>query len=235
MISTGKLESLPVSSQRGHHGIYRPPDTDRNFSMRRRLFAVLLSSLALTTLTACVMTRVTGKVVGEKPNQVQRVALVVRDGQFAGKNIAGRLGQTNLESLIPNLQTRLPAVFELNGLPTRLVAPNEAAEQPARVKLSPGEGLIVVTPSAATYSSRSGQTLTVRAELINATSAAVVWRAEIQMSTLGFGKFDAKVANDIAIQMLERLRSDGIAALSEGPLLAAPATPATPATPSTPS
>jgi hypothetical protein len=45
-----------------------------------------------------------------------------------------------------------------------------------------------------------------------------VWQAQVRMGTLGFGKFDANVANDIAVQMLEQLRSDKMAAVAAGAL-----------------
>jgi hypothetical protein len=69
---------------------------------------------------------------------------------------------------------------------------------------------------SAAYSSRSGQSLTIKAELYAPLKPIVTWRAEVQMATMGFGKFDERVADSVATQMLERLRSDGIAQLPEG-------------------
>jgi len=75
--------------------------------------------------------------------------------------------------------------------------------------------VLIVKPVSAAYSSRTGQTLTIRAEVLDVNAQAISWYADITMHTLGFGKFDDKVANDIAIKLLERLRDDGLIALAE--------------------
>jgi hypothetical protein len=60
--------------------------------------------------------------------------------------------------------------------------------------------------------------LFVRAELRDPAKTAILWQADIHMATQGFGKFDNKVADDLSLPMLEKLRSDGIAKVSTGPL-----------------
>lgn len=174
--------------------------------IRWRRAAILLAAAILTT--GCVSTRVSSRVASQaKP--VERVAVVVRSGQFNGGNTASQLGQRNLDALLPFLSARLPAVLTAGGLPARGVGVETTAPRPT-LRLEPGEQLMVVTPVSAEYSSRSGQTLNVRAEVVDPLKRQATWRGDIRLHTLGFGKFDEGVANDVASKVLERLRSDGL-------------------------
>jgi len=187
--------------------------------MKYRTRLILLMVLSASALNACVSTRVTSTKVGPTAQPLERAALVVKTGRFASSNTAGSLGQRNLDSLVPNLITRLPVVFTLNGIPARSVVSTSAAADPLSIiKLESNEKLIVLTPVSATYSSRGGQALVVEAELIDTVRKPPVWRAEIRLATLGFGKFDQKVADDVASQLLDKLRSDGIARIPDGPI-----------------
>jgi hypothetical protein len=192
--------------------------------MRRNSYYFFLTIFLLLALSACVNTRTTSVVVGNKQATFQRIALILKTGTFAGGNTASSLGQRNLNSLIPNLQSRLPVVFTLNGIPTRLASTTVGPDGPNFVKLEPNESLVVVTPISATYSSQAGQSLILQAELVDRAAGSVTWRATIRMATLGFGKFDDKVANDVAIQILEKMREDNITRLPDGPFITAPKT-----------
>lgn len=191
--------------------------------MRAGLFSLSLTIVLMLAISACVNTQVTSKVVGASQVSLKQITLiVVNSGSFSAGNTASGFGQKNLNSLIPHLQSRLPVVFTLNGIPTRLASSMTGSDGQNRAKLEPNESLVVVTPVSATYSSKSGQTLVLRAELLDRAKGSLVWRAEIHMATLGFGKFDDKVADRIAIQMLEKMREDGIVRLPGGPLLSVP-------------
>jgi hypothetical protein len=168
-------------------------------------------------LGGCVNTSVTSSKSTSEQERVERVVFVIQSGTFASPNIAANLGQKNLDGLIPNLNARLPIVFALNGLPARVTQISGSLGQNLNVvKLQTGERLILLSPVSATYNSRSGQSLTIRAELYAPARPIVTWRAEVRMATMGFGKFDEKVADSVATQMLERLRADGIAQLLDG-------------------
>ena len=178
---------------------------------RRSTLSVLVASALLAA--GCVSTSVTSRALQKTLAPVGQMLVIVQPGKFSAGNTASALGQKNVDALVPNLTERVPVVFSLNGVATRAVT---AGTTPTVV--APAEHVLLITPTSATYSSKSGQELFVRAELRDPARAAVLWQADIRMATLGFGKFDNKVADEISVQMLEKLRNDGIATVSGGPL-----------------
>lgn len=160
----------------------------------------MLGVLVALTASGCVVTRVSSTVVGERRPGPKRVAVLLAGGSFAAGNIAGSLGQKNLDQLAPSLQRRLTGTLTLNGLPARWWS--------LETGLQPGESLLVLSPTSATYSSQSGQTLGVSAVLQDRPGGFPYWQAGVRMATLGFGQFNDDVADDIATQLLQRLRAD---------------------------
>ncbi len=178
---------------------------------RRAAFGALVASALLAA--GCVSTSVTSRALQKTSAPIEQMLVIVQPGKFAAGNVASSLGQKNVDALVPSLAERVPVVFSLNGVATRAAK----AGAPSAVA-TPAEHVLVITPTSATYSSKSGQELFVRAELRDPAKSAVLWQADIRLATLGFGKFDNKVADDLSLQMLEKLRSDGIAKVSAGPL-----------------
>jgi hypothetical protein len=173
--------------------------------MRIQYFILTVAVAASLSLTACVSTRITSSGARQNAAPVERIVITLRSGNFQSSNTAASLGQRNLNNLTPNLSARLPVVFTLNGLPARM---QDGRRDPTEKTLS-------IIPVSASYSTRSGQALEVRAELTDA-AQRVLWQAEIRMATLGFGKFDDKVADDIAVQLLEKMRADKVVQLPAG-------------------
>ncbi len=167
--------------------------------------------LACLAQIGCVSTHVSSKTLGGNRAPVERIALLVQPGTFNSNawNTASGLGQRNLNALTPHLISTLPAALSKGGVPTRIAPPGGSAGT-ASVNIGKDETLMLLTPVAATYSSQSGQTLTLRAQAMDVAQGRTFWQAEVRMATLGFGKFDEKVAEDIALQLIERLRDDGL-------------------------
>jgi hypothetical protein len=181
---------------------------------RRQFWILGLVTIVAGLLAGCVATSVSSRVVTPQQSSVQRVAVVVNSGTFE-RGIAGHLGQRNFNNLSPNLAARLPVVFSLNGLPARSVPLEEGGN--TTVHAEAGETVMIISPQSASYSTGSGQTLIIRATLQNPGANGLFWRADIDMRTLGFGSFDDKLADDIAVKLLERMRTDRIATLADGP------------------
>ncbi len=176
----------------------------------RRGLALALAGAAVALGTGCVSTRVTSSVVTPNAGRLERVVVVVRSGSFKQSNVAATLGQRNLDSLLPVLNRRLPVVLAEGGLPARQTG-DESALPGMPLRVEAGEKVLQVVPVSASYSNQSGQALVVQAQLIDPLKPGKpLWKADIRMATLGFGKFDETVANDIGRQMLERLRADGM-------------------------
>ena len=171
-----------------------------------RFFAVLLVSLVVA---GCVSTRVNSAKVNDLSSSVESLLLHVRDGQFKDTNSAATLGQRNLESLRHSLESKLPSVFQSSGTQMRVID-RQAPELQGLSRLGPNEYLLVITPKSATYSSQSGQSLTVAADVVDPRTKKVVWHADIRLATLGFGKFDEALATDLGIQLIEKLRNDSV-------------------------
>jgi hypothetical protein len=171
----------------------------------------LLFLLAAFLLSGCVSTLVVSKTSEKLATPVEQFVLLVKTGQFLGSGVASRLGQENLDSLVPHLVTRLPAIFTLNNLPMK-VAPSVFDESTMSGKTK----VLIVKPISATYSSRAGQMLNLRAEILDVKTSTYIWSADIRLHTLGFGKFDEKLAEDVAVKLLTQLRSDGVISLPEG-------------------
>lgn len=183
---------------------------------QRRALLGAVAVLSAALLGGCVSTQVSSVVVNAPRTAPRQVAVSLAAGSFAAGNIAGDLGQKNLDQLAPSLQRRLTGTMALNGLPARWWSPGADS-------LQPQESLLVIAPASATYSSRTGQTLVVTASLRDAAGAPPYWQASIRMATLGFGQFNDGVADDIASQLLQRLRADQILSGS-GPIQLLPQT-----------
>jgi hypothetical protein len=83
---------------------------------------------------------------------------------------------------------------------------------------------LVLTPDSASYSSRSGQTLSLSADLIEPKSSEKLWHGDILLATPGHGSFDEDLANKIAVKLLEQLRHDKVVRLSSKEIKTQPPT-----------
>ena len=80
--------------------------------------------------------------------------------------------------------------------------------------MRPNVKYLVISPVSASYSSQSGQTLSLNADLIDPKSGSKLWHGDISLATPGYGKFDEDLANRIAVKLLEQLRHDKVARIS---------------------
>lgn len=167
------------------------------------LFFMLLAAL----LTGCTIHYASSAVIAPVDSPIGRMVIVVQNGEFKKANMASTFGNQNLHSLVPHLESRLPVVFAMNGIETRAVTPG-ADGKPAPIKLEPNEATMFIIPVSAFYSTQSGQHLTLRALLMAPNSSKLVWKADIELGTPGFGKFDADLADGIAVDLLKKLRDD---------------------------
>jgi hypothetical protein len=159
-----------------------------------------LGVLLAVTLAGCVSTRVTSSVVGPPHRRVDRVIVLAEPGSFGTANMAGSLGQRNLDRLAPSLQARLPADLSQNGLAARWWTDGAAP--------APGEAVLVLAPVSAAWNSRTGQTLVMRATLQDRLRERPFWTAEITLHALTFASWGDGLADDIASKLLEQLRAD---------------------------
>jgi hypothetical protein len=166
--------------------------------------AIELAAALGGSLAGCVSTHVSSNVIGAPHAPVDHVIVLARPGSFAKANLAGSLGQRNLDRLAPSLQERLPADLSLNGLQARWWSDGTAP--------APGEEVLALEPVSASWNSRTGQALVMRATLQDRLHDRPIWTAEIRMATLGFGQWGDGVADDIATQLIERLRADHLLA-----------------------
>lgn len=173
---------------------------------------LLLFLLAAILLSGCVSTRVTSNTSAKLAAPVEQFVLLVKTGKFQGSGgVGSSLGQRNLDDLVPHLVTRLPVIFVLNSIPMK-AAPSVFDES----TLSGKAKVLIVKPVSAIYSTRTGQTLNLRAEILDVKASTYIWSADISLHTLGFGKFDEKLAENVAVKLLTQLRSDGVISLPEG-------------------
>lgn len=173
-------------------------------SLYRTFFVAVVAIL----ISGCVSTHVTSKALLKNPTPIDEFVLILKTGKFQGNGgIGSGFGQRNLDSIVPHLATQLPAVFSANGIQMKLEASvfQKSTEQ-GKAKV------LVVKPMSATYSTQSGQSLTIRAEILDVNAASFSWYADITMHTLGFGKFDEELANRIAVKLVNQLREDGFVA-----------------------
>ena len=181
-------------------------------SLHVRLFAICALCF-LFTLSGCVSTRVSGEVLSDKQPRLQEVEISIRYATFSGGSTASSLGQRNLDRLLPYLRARLPVVFALNGIPASMKEPLTSDEN-RPLTTRPRIKYLVLTPDSASYNSRSGQTLSLSADLIEPKSSEKLWHGDISLATPGFGSFDEDLANKIAVKLLEQLRHDKVVRLS---------------------
>ena len=169
-------------------------------SFARRLGRLVLAAALTAPLIACVSTQVKSSVVGAPHQPVARVIVLASPGNFAKENIAGSLGQRNLDRLAPSLQARLPADLTQGGLKARWWSDGSTQASDEKV--------LTLTPVSASYNSRTGQKLVLRAALAERLYQPPFWTAEITLSTLTFAQWGDGLADDIASQLIERLRAD---------------------------
>jgi hypothetical protein len=171
-------------------------------SLRACLRWMLLVAVLLP-LAACVGTRVTNLSRGSAPVPIEALLIVYRPTSFGSSySSAGSLGRRNLAELVPHLRARLPALLQEQGIRTRMVSEPELEH----VRLEPGEKLLWIAAASAAYSTRSGQTLTMNAEILDPATRVSLWKGEIVMTTLGFGSFDDKVVDNLGEQLVRQLR-----------------------------
>ena len=185
----------------------------------RVILAVALMLLAL--LAGCVVAQTSGQKLATTDKAIDRMAVLVQYANFSEGNSAALAGNRDVEQLFPHLAERLPAVFALNRIQSRAVFVAADARVPA--ELDGFRHLLRVWPQAASYSTRSGSTLTVGAELVDRSQGQVVWRGSILFGTMGYGKYDAALADELAGKLLGQLRHDGVIQLrTAAPVLKAP-------------
>ena len=189
-------------------------------SFAGRILTVLALSLA-ALLAGCTIHYASSAVISPVDAPIERMVIVVQHGEFKKGNMASVYGDKNLQSLTPNLESRLPIMFSLNGIETRAAGTGPDGK-PAPVKLQPHEATMFIYPVSAFYSTQSGQHLTLRALLMAPNSPKPVWRADIELGTPGFGKFDADLADGIAVDLLTKLRDDKVIKLPDEQIRKAP-------------
>jgi hypothetical protein len=190
----------------------------------------LLLLLVAWLCSACVATRVSSVSVSHSGATVSALLIVYRapaPNTSTRYNSADALGRRNLNELVPHLHARLPVVFTDRGVRARMVSDRELTG----TRLLPGEKIMWVSASYATYSSRSGQGLVMQAEIVEPATRESLWKGEIRMGTLGFGQFDDSVADSIGVQIHEQLQKARLVGEDWTRAEAAPAAPAAPPAP----
>jgi hypothetical protein len=179
---------------------------------------------------ACVATRVSSVTVTHGGATVDALLIIYRTpapSTSPGYNSADALGRRNLNELVPHLHARLPAVFAQRGVRARMISDLDLAG----TRVAPGEKIMWLAATYATYSSRSGQGLVMQAEIVEPATRQTIWKGEIRMGTLGFGKFDDSVADSIGVQIHDQLRQARLVGEGWARAVAAPPAAATPAAP----
>ncbi|GEM_PF-6806515 len=162
----------------------------------------------LPMLAGCVATQSRGQRFAATGKPVDRMAVLVQYASFEKGNTASSIGNREVGELFPHVAQRLPVVFALNRIDSK--AAYVSADAPLPPELQGFDLLLRIWPQSVSWNSRSGSTLTVAAELQDRRNTPIVWRGSILLSTLGFGKFDAALADQLAAKLLEQLRHDGV-------------------------
>jgi hypothetical protein len=188
-----------------------------NTPLRYLRLLALISFLA--ALEGCVSSSVVSTTITPTKSPVTKIAVVMLPDSFARGNMASITGSASFRNLSPHLESRIPTIFSLNGVRTRSfdLILLSSSEPP---KFDVGEKILSISPSSSIYSSRSGQSLAIRAELFGSLDKSErIWQAEISLQTMGFGKFDEKLADEIAVKLLQKMRNDNIVLATDAPIL----------------
>jgi hypothetical protein len=183
--------------------------------MRRRI-GVMLGSLLLVGLGGCVVTQTSGSKLAGTEQPIQRMAVVVQRAVFEPGNVgrivgnpAADLGNKEVEQLFPHLANRLPVVLSLNRVESKAAYVDADATLPA--ELEGFRFVLRVYPRRSTWTNRSGNTLTIDAELLDRQSRQTLWRGDVLMGATSLGKYDAAMADEIATKLVAQMRHDGVA------------------------
>ncbi|MDO8989002.1 MAG: hypothetical protein Q7U91_05150 [Sideroxyarcus sp.] len=170
--------------------------------MFRVIFKAALLLFVSIAVVGCARTTTIGHKVALPESPIKQLNWVYKSGQFNVQNKSAQRGiNDTLNELSTFLQTRLPAVFALNGIE---VTTGNAA---SRYEL-------FITPSHASYSSYGGSrvSLDMRAQLYDKTlGSKMIWWGDIHFfdPNAGMGTLE-KAADKFAKSVLEQLASDGV-------------------------
>lgn len=176
--------------------------------LHRRLATVCIAGIAALLLSACVSTRISSELIDKRQGPIERTLIVVRTGTMSDKNMAGLLGQKNIDGLMPSLLKRLPPAFAAAGIDAR-ASWSETITSDDAVWLGRAP-LLLIQPVRATYNSQTGQTLTISARFLDAASRKEIWTSELFFYTMGFGKFDDKLADEVGVKLLAEMKGAGL-------------------------
>lgn len=188
-------------------------------------------ALSLTLLGGCVSTntlnlKIESNKLGTTQPPVREAVFLIKETTYAAKATdpkhsymyaearASSRMQFYADSLMPQLEARLPAIFQLNGISSRAVRSRESVLTVDDVKNT--ERIIVIDASRAYTNNLTGTDLMVSVELLDAKNRTPVWRANIAVTGLIFGEISSKAADVFAAKLLEKMRSDKIVGITSG-------------------
>ena len=173
--------------------------------MKKLLLATLIALAGAASLDGCVVARASGQAVvtDAAPDNHLRIvvmqALPSADGQ---RNLARITADKHMATLFPQLATRLPQDFKLNGVE----ASGELVDTGSPVPAPTGARTLLISPTQAGYIERGGASWLDLAVTLVDPKRGVLWRGSIHLSTGSPASYDASAVDHAAVPLMEQLR-----------------------------
>ncbi|MES2151558.1 MAG: hypothetical protein V4508_17410 [Pseudomonadota bacterium] len=163
---------------------------------------------ALALLCGCTTTPVHSDLLVPNQEPMDRVVIVVRPSTIENGATADPAATGRFDQLVPLLSERLPKLFALNGIDAQVLGGAKFRHEPDQSAKPATLRVLTLTPMSGNFNKKNGQVLHFRATLLDHVKNQALWRADIKVTGMGFGSFDQKVADELAVKLLERLRHD---------------------------
>ena len=172
--------------------------------MKKLLIATLVALAGIVPLQGCVVAHATGQVVAADvvPDNHLRIVVVQALPATEGRNSARYVADKHMATLFPQLATRLPQDFKLNGLEATgvLLEPGSPVPPPTTVRT------LVLSPTEAGLFDRSQASWLDLNVVLNDATRGVLWRGTIRFSSGSPASYDASAVDHAAVPLLEQLR-----------------------------
>ena len=173
--------------------------------MNKLLLAALIAVAGTAPLEGCVVAHATGQVVvADAPadNHLRIIVVPALPSLDAKRDGARIVADKHMATLFPQLATRLPEDFKLNGVDASAILLDVGNPVPAPTTVR----TLVISPAQAGLADRTQASWLDLNVTLNDATRGTLWRGSIRLSSGSPASYDASAVDHAAVPLLEQLR-----------------------------
>jgi hypothetical protein len=176
------------------------------------LFAILLLA------TGCATTRIDGRARAEPSSKIESLALmfddtgtpIPKDPTKPGIYNTAQSMLDNQRKLAIGIRERFPPIFSASGVELQVYTRSSGQER-FRQEAAGRRHALYLTPTGQTYGAALRTlTLTIRAQLTEVEPPRTLWTGSMSVSRHAFSSIDDNLVDELAVKILEELKSSGL-------------------------